>query len=73
MWWSVRLRRHGGLKALMAKRTAQAQRIARLSRVSRDEMLPAAMAFLQGHPMRVLGAQVEAYLDQLEPKAPEPD
>lgn len=64
MWstrWTCRLKRHGGLFNLLAKRNDQIERLERLAKTSVDPMIQACFDFLGGHPLRVLGAQVQRH------------
>jgi hypothetical protein len=85
MRWTLRLKRHGGLRALEAKRVAQFARLARLSMVPHkgrlakeaQENIKACFDWLNVHPLRVMSLNDEsAMLDHLEPKnavVPSPD
>jgi hypothetical protein len=59
--WTGRMKRHGGLYNLLAKRNDQIERLERLAMTSVDPMIKACFDFLRGHPLRVLGAQVQAH------------
>jgi hypothetical protein len=47
--------------ALLEKRNDQIERLERLAKTSVDPMIQASFDFLRGHPLRVLGAQVQAH------------
>ena len=80
MRWTIRLKRHGGAQALLAKRTAQIHRIRRLQAVVVDEFLGHCLLWLQHNPLRVLSSLSVEVLDDIEkaafpteaPKVPDP-
>lgn len=71
MRWTIRLKRHGGLQALLEKRLAQIDRIRRLQQVSLDEFLKNCLTWLYHHPLRVLNPLSVEILDDIETKVKE--
>jgi hypothetical protein len=63
MIWTTRLKRHGGLQNLMAKRLRQMSSLQALISPLKepDPMIQLAFDFLQDNPLRVLGADAERY------------
>lgn len=66
MRWTHRLKRFGGLKAIESIRLDQFQRLAKLGRDHRAtkrklEAAKGCFEWLQEHPLRVLGPDVQLY------------